>query len=138
MATRYYERDELILRDDGQEQWCLYNPKLRDWERDERAKRIYKRPDYDSPKRKHSKQSPTGSKSSTGSKSGLEKRTPTSSNGTTRTKPSHVDTSQATFKEINERLSRRGRVTVDGVEYDKPTTGLPEAGDLVETPEGGG
>ena len=91
-----------------------------------------------SPKRKPSKQSPKTSKNTTGSKSGLEKRTPTSSNGTTRTKSSHVDTSQATFKEINERLSKRGRVTVDGVEYDKPTTGLPEAGDLVETPEGWG
>ena len=91
-----------------------------------------------SPKRKPSKQSPKTSKNTTGSKSGLEKRTPTSSNETTRTKPSHIDTSQATFKEINERLSRRGRVTVDGVEYDKPTTGLPEAGDLVETPEGWG
>ena len=91
-----------------------------------------------SPKRKPSKQSPKTSKNTTGSKSGLEKRTPTSSNETTRTKSSHVDTSQATFKEINERLSKRGRVTVDGVEYDKPTTGLPEAGDLVETPEGWG
>ena len=91
-----------------------------------------------SPKRTPSKQSPKTSKNTTGSKSGLEKRTPTSSNETTRTKSSHVDTSQATFKEINERLSKRGRVTVDGVEYDKPTTGLPETGDLVETPEGWG
>lgn len=91
-----------------------------------------------SPKRKHSKQSPKTSKSSTGSKSGLEKRTPTSSNETTRTKPSHVDTSQATFKEINERLSKRGRVTVDGVDYEPPTTGVPENGDLARTTEGWG
>ena len=47
MATKYYQRDELILKDDGQEQWCLYNPKLRDWQRHERVKRIYERPDYD-------------------------------------------------------------------------------------------
>lgn len=91
-----------------------------------------------SPKRKHSKQSPKTSKNTTGSKSGLEKRTPTSSNETTRTKPNHVDTSQATFKEINERLSKRGRVTVDGVDYEPPTTGVPENGDLARTTEGWG
>lgn len=90
-----------------------------------------------SPKRKHSKQSPKTSKNTTGSKSGLEKRTPTSSNETTRTKSSHIDTSQATFKEINERLSKRGRVTVDGVDYEAPTTGIPGDGDLVDVPNHG-
>lgn len=47
MATRYYEQDGFVIKDDGQEQWCLYNPELRDWERDKRAKEAYLYPGYD-------------------------------------------------------------------------------------------
>lgn len=97
-----------------------------------------------SPKQKPSKQSPKTSKDTTGGKLNTSGNTRKNGTNTTQTNLSqsapsiHVDTSQATFKEINERLSKHGRVTVDGVEYDKPTTGLPETGDLVEAPEGWG
>jgi len=41
MANHYYRRTGEILRDDGQELWSIYNPKLRAWERTERANDAY-------------------------------------------------------------------------------------------------
>lgn len=41
MANRYYRRSGEILRDDGQEIWSIYNPKLRGWERTKRANEAY-------------------------------------------------------------------------------------------------
>ena len=41
MANRYYRRSGEILRDDGQETWSIYSPKLRGWERTKRANEAY-------------------------------------------------------------------------------------------------
>lgn len=39
--TRYWDHRGSIYKDDGQEDWCVYNPSLRDWERTPRAKEAY-------------------------------------------------------------------------------------------------
>ena len=39
--TRYWDHSGSIYKDDGQEDWCVYNPSLRDWERTPRAKEAY-------------------------------------------------------------------------------------------------
>lgn len=41
MANPYYRRSGEILRDDGQETWSIYSPKLRGWERTKRANEAY-------------------------------------------------------------------------------------------------
>lgn len=41
MANHFYRRTGEILRDDGQELWSIYNPKLRGWERTECANDAY-------------------------------------------------------------------------------------------------
>ncbi|MCQ9170857.1 hypothetical protein JY506_00695 [Corynebacterium amycolatum] len=39
--TKYWDHNGSIYKDDGQEDWCVYNPSLRDWERTPRAKEAY-------------------------------------------------------------------------------------------------
>ena len=46
--TRYWDHSGSIYKDDGQEDWCVYNPSLRDWERTPRAKEAYDKAGQDS------------------------------------------------------------------------------------------
>ncbi|MDK8793432.1 hypothetical protein QP995_07320 [Corynebacterium sp. MSK032] len=46
--TRYWDHSGSIYKDDGQEDWCVYNPSLRDWERTPRAKEAYDQAGQDS------------------------------------------------------------------------------------------
>lgn len=39
--TTYWEQGGIVIKDDGREEWCIYNPELRDWERTPRAKFAY-------------------------------------------------------------------------------------------------
>lgn len=40
--TIYWRQGGTVLRDDGQEEWCVFNPALGDWERTPRAKSAYR------------------------------------------------------------------------------------------------
>lgn len=46
--ARYWDHSGSIYKDDGQEDWCVYNPSLRDWERTPRAKEAYDKAGQDS------------------------------------------------------------------------------------------
>lgn len=46
--TRYWDHSGSIYKDDGQEDWCVYNLSLRDWERTPRAKEAYDKAEQDS------------------------------------------------------------------------------------------
>ncbi|OFO48705.1 hypothetical protein [Corynebacterium sp. HMSC073D01] len=41
MANRYYRQTGEVLRDQGNGNWSIYNPDLRDWEQTERARIAY-------------------------------------------------------------------------------------------------
>lgn len=46
--AKYWNHSGSIYKDDGQKEWCVYNPFLRDWERTPRAKEAYDKAGQDS------------------------------------------------------------------------------------------
>lgn len=46
--AKYWNHSGSIYKDDGQKEWCVYNPFLRDWERTPRAKEAYDQAGQDS------------------------------------------------------------------------------------------
>lgn len=46
--AKYWDHNGSIYKHDGQEEWCVYNPSLRDWERTPRTKEAYDKAEQDS------------------------------------------------------------------------------------------